>query len=128
MMNSTNETAAILIVDDCALNTLLLQTQLQLLGVSRVACASNGVEALEWLARHRCELVLTDCQMPRMDGMEMARQIHSADTDYEPPRIVALTAGDLEPSRSRCLDAGMQACYTRPLEMDDLAAILAQTI
>lgn len=125
MMNSTNDSAAVLIVDDCALNTLLLRTQLQFLGVSHVACASNGAEALEWLARHRCELVLTDCQMPHMDGVEMARRIHSGEAGYEPPRIVALTAGDLEPLRSDCLDAGMQACYARPIELGALAAILA---
>lgn len=126
MINPAPDTPAVLIVDDSVLNTLLLETQLKMLGVERVACAANGAEALQWLARHKCELVLTDCQMPLMDGMEMARQIRAADTELVQPRIVALTAGDLEPSRSQCLDAGMQACYIRPLELDDLAAILGQ--
>ncbi len=127
-MNPVTETPAVLIVDDCALNALLLQTQLSLLGVEQVACASNGVEALRWLAAHRCELVLTDCRMPQMDGLEMARQIRAADGGWEQPRIVALTAGDLEPARIECLNAGMQACYARPLEIDDLAAILGQGV
>jgi CheY-like chemotaxis protein len=126
MTNPAADTPAILIVDDCALNTLLLQAQLTLLGVPRVACARNGVEALEWLASHHCRLVLTDCQMPHMDGLEMTRQIRASDTQRDQPRIVALTADDVETSRPRCLDAGMQDCYTRPIALGELAAILGR--
>lgn len=123
-ITDTPASPAVLIVDDCALNTLLLETQLKMLGVSRIACAANGAEALQWLASHSCELVLTDCQMPLMDGLEMTRQIRAADSSWDQSRIVALTAGELEPSRLRCLDAGMQDCYARPIELDDLAALL----
>lgn len=118
---------SILIVDDSDVNTVLLDLQLKMLGVANVACASNGEEALRWLAAHPCQLVLTDCQMREMDGLEMTRRIRAADAGWQQPRIVALTAGDLEQSRTDCLAAGMQDCHTRPIELDDLAAIIGVT-
>jgi CheY-like chemotaxis protein len=123
-MTNPSVSPTILIVDDSDINTMLLDLQLKMLGVPNVARASNGVEALRWLAHNPCQLVLTDCQMPEMDGLEMTRKIRAADADWQQPRIVALTAGDLEQSRADCLAAGMQDCYTRPVELDDLAAIL----
>ncbi|GAB2838256.1 hypothetical protein GCM10027277_01400 [Pseudoduganella ginsengisoli] len=70
--------------------------------------------------------MLTDCQMPQMDGMEMTRQIRAADTVLDQPRIVALTAGDMDVSRPRCLDAGMEGCFARPIELEDLALLVGR--
>ncbi len=59
----------VLVVEDNAVNQLVVQAQLKRLGVEPV-CVSSGTAALEALARTPFDLVLMDCQMPAMDGFE----------------------------------------------------------
>jgi len=70
-------------------------------------------------------LVLTDCQMPVMDGYQLARAIRDAeqDTDRRTP-IVAITASTLQGSFDKCFDAGMDDALPKPVEMPRLEAMI----
>ena len=118
--------ATILVVDDNDMSRALVRLQLGRLGVGSVAEAADGVAALAWLAGHRCDVVLSDCQMPNMDGYTLARRIRAAEAGgaaHLP--IVALTASVMDDERARCLAAGMDGHVAKPTQLAGLRAALA---
>lgn len=120
----------ILVVDDYPPNRLLLDQQLRYLG-HRVVLANDGAAGLKaWLAG-RFDRVICDCNMPGMDGYEMARAIRLEERrrGQGPVRLLGCTADPgAEPAR-RCADAGMDACLLKPLGLSELAeALTAPTL
>jgi response regulator RpfG family c-di-GMP phosphodiesterase len=67
-----------------------------------------------------------DVQMPEMDGLEASRRIVNARKPENRPKIVALTADAMSEDRQKCFDAGMDDYLSKPVHMDDVAAILNQ--
>jgi PAS domain S-box-containing protein len=118
----------VLVVDDHPTNCRVLARQLGLLGFA-VETAGNGQEALERWRRGGIGLLITDCQMPVMDGYALARSIRQAEADRAhgkkspaPARlpIIAVTANTLAEAISACRDAGMDEVLTKPLELANL--------
>lgn len=110
----------VLIVDDHPANRLLISRQLVLLG-HQVLTAENGCNALQSWRKWRPDVILTDCSMPEMDGPEMARLIRLEDADVI---IIGITADAQASARARCLDAGMNDCLFRPVELLRLAEVI----
>jgi signal transduction histidine kinase/FixJ family two-component response regulator len=128
------ETAAaagelILVVDDHPTNRRLLVRQLAWLGYAAEAVA-DGTQALAcFLARRAADtphaLVITDCQMPEMDGYELTRRIREAEHGgRERARVLAFTANTLVEAADECHAAGMDDVLTKPIELKDLKAKL----
>ncbi len=113
----------ILLVEDNVLNRELVSIFLGQLQHT-VVCASNGVEALDWLARERFDLVLMDIQMPEMDGVEACRRIRNGAHGVNAPDvpIIAITAHAFEGSREKYLEMGMTDYISKPIELDRLQA------
>ncbi len=79
--------------------------------------AVNGVQAYEKCQAHAYDLILMDCQMPVMGGLEAARLIRKYENSngtHTP--IVAITANAMEGDRQQCLDAGMDDYLAKPLK------------
>ena len=112
----------ILAVEDNATNRKVALLQLRKLGYETGA-ATNGAEAIEAVKHGRYDLVLMDCQMPVMDGFEATREIRKREQGRR-TRIVALTAGALQSDEKLCLDAGMDAFVSKPVELNKLAELL----
>ena len=112
----------ILIVDDHPANRLLLNNQLSLLG-HQVAEAHNGQQALDLLEAHSYDLVITDCDMPVMDGLTLTRRIRQFGKGNQ-VKIFGLTANAQAEERIRCMQAGMDECLFKPLRLSQLDAIL----
>lgn len=110
----------VLLAEDNPVNALLVQTLLKREGCT-VELAGTGEEALAALARGRYDLVLMDMRMPGMDGPATARALRERE-DATP--IIALTANSFESDRRECLEAGMNAFLTKPLEPAALRAML----
>ena len=107
--------ATVLIVEDNATNTAILRRICGREGL-RVLCAEDGVEALEILSgADRIDLILMDCQMPRLDGYEATRRIRQMNAPTSQLPIVAVTAHALEEDRERCFDAGMDDFVAKPV-------------
>lgn len=113
----------ILVVDDHETNRLILRRQLQRLGC-RVTEAADGEEAMLFLEDEAFDLIITDCQMPVMDGIALTHAVRAADKTLP---IWGLTANAQSSERDRCLAAGMNECLFKPLLPADLKARLLQT-
>ncbi len=114
----------VLLVEDNRLNRALLAEMLKQLGceVVAVACAE---EALRRWDDERFDLALLDCQMPDMDGYQLARLLRSRREDVP---IVAVTADVSDGSRRRCLAVGMVDCLHKPVSVEALRACLASRL
>jgi CheY-like chemotaxis protein len=113
----------------------------------KVDVVSNGKEAVEAVRRQPYMVVLMDCQMPEMDGLEATQAIRTWEqngresrsardqdvhnTDGQPSAgghipIIAMTANAMEEDRQRCLDAGMDDFVSKPISSSIIAKVLAQ--
>ena len=113
----------ILLAEDNVVNQKLALRLLQQMGY-RADVASNGIEAIECIARQRYDVVLMDVQMPEMDGLEASRRITAKWKPNERPHIVAMTANAMQGDREACLAAGMDDYVTKPIRVDALVEAL----
>ncbi len=114
----------VLLAEDNAINARLAQRLLERLG-HQVTHVTDGARAVEAVAHGRWDAVLMDMQMPVLDGLEATRAIRVAEkgTGQHLP-IIALTANAMKGDDQICLDAGMDAYLTKPIDIDRLAAML----
>lgn len=114
-------TLRVLIADDLSFSRLLLKRQLATLGIMADE-ADNGETALHFLQQKEYDLLITDLNMPVMDGIELARQVRTFNTALV---IWGLTATAQEYERERCLSAGMNACLFKPITLSQLSQLLS---
>ncbi len=121
------EGTLVLLVDDHPTNRTLLLRQVHALGYAAEG-AENGIEALALWQSGRFSIVITDCNMPKMDGYELARSIRKIEADSGRPRmpVIACTANALEGERAICLAAGMDDCLVKPVALNLLLKKLDQ--
>ncbi len=115
----------ILVAEDHPTNRQVIQRQLTLLG-HVMETAEDGVQALAMWRAGGHGLLLTDCQMPEMDGMELARSIRAAEASGGGPRlpIVAITANATENEAQLCLASGMDDTLAKPVSLADLRRVV----
>ena len=115
----------ILVAEDHPTNRQVIQRQLTLLGHA-ADVAEDGTQALERWRERPYALLLTDCQMPEMDGFELTHAIRAEEAATGRPRlpIVAITANAMEGEAQKCLAAGMDASISKPLEIGQLRGVL----
>jgi two-component system, OmpR family, KDP operon response regulator KdpE len=107
----------ILIVDDEPQITRVLRTSLQSNG-HEVMVARDGVEALEMFLKAPPELVITDLAMPRMDGIELTREIR--ERSQVPVIVLSVRAQDA--AKVSALDEGADDYMTKPFSIQELMA------
>jgi len=112
------EGTLILVVDDHPVNRMLIERQVRALGYAEIS-ASDGREALKLWSSGRFRLVITDCNMPEMDGYELARSIRGIEetTRQERTTIIACTANALKGEAENCYAAGMDDYIAKPIEL-----------
>jgi len=117
----------ILVAEDNPTNQEVAGTMLRKLGFS-ADLVGNGLEALQALQQRAYDLLLLDCEMPEMDGYETARRIRDLRTGVRDPAIpiVAMTADAISGDRERCLQAGMNDYFAKPVEPRHLAEVLGK--
>jgi signal transduction histidine kinase/DNA-binding response OmpR family regulator len=116
----------VLLVDDNEVNQIVAVELLESLGL-RVDVASSGQDAVEAVQSGDYALVLMDCQMPGMDGYEATREIRRQLQGRKLP-IVAFTAHALAEERDKVQQAGMDDYLTKPIELEQLAAVLSRQL
>ncbi|TMK59286.1 MAG: GAF domain-containing protein, partial [Actinobacteria bacterium] len=116
----------ILLAEDNVVNQKLAIRLLEKLGY-RADIVANGLEALEAVERQTYDLLLSDVQMPEMDGLEATRQILERWPEGERPWIIAMTAEAMSGDRERCLAAGMNDYVAKPIRVDELVGAIKRT-
>jgi len=114
---------SILAAEDNEVNQLVLREMLEAEG-AELTCLNNGLEAVERLKQvgpGKFDIVLTDIQMPVMDGYEATRAIHALDPTMP---VIGITAHAMPEEKSRCLAAGMVAHVPKPVDIDALVDAL----
>jgi len=115
------EQIRLLVVEDNNVNQAVALGILENLGY-RADVVGDGHSALTGLTGKDYDVVLMDCQLPRMDGYEATRQIRRRDSavrNHDIP-IIATTAHALAGDREKCLAAGMNGYVAKPLNADAL--------
>lgn len=115
----------VLVVEDNPVNQMVARGFLDALGCACML-ADNGLQAVNILtAPHDYDIVLMDCQMPELDGLEATRQVraHEAGGSARIP-IVALTANAMVGDRESCLQAGMDDFLSKPFQREELKRVL----
>lgn len=113
----------VLVAEDNEINQKVILYQLRLLGYD-AELAHDGREALSrWQSGHYA-LLLTDLQMPNLDGYDLAVAIRRAEGSKGHLPIIALTANALKSEAQRCRQAGMDDYLTKPVLLDQLQSML----
>lgn len=112
---------SVLIVEDHSAGRYLLEQQLTFLG-HRTHSASEGQQALQILTEQQFDLVITDCNMPRLNGYQFTRQLRAREraTAEKSLPVWGLTATVQPGVLENCLEAGMNDCLFKPINLNVL--------
>jgi two-component system chemotaxis response regulator CheY len=112
---------AALIVDDSSVMRKIVERALRQAGLplSKVHEASSGVEALDLLKSERVQLILSDINMPMMDGLEFLRQLRSQDLAPDVP-VVMITTESSEEHVKEAIVAGAQGYIRKPFTAEQV--------
>jgi CheY-like chemotaxis protein/HPt (histidine-containing phosphotransfer) domain-containing protein len=114
----------ILLVEDTPINQKVILNQLKVLGYA-ADCVENGQEALDCLEQQQYDLVLMDCLMPVLDGYKTTKALRDREGSSRHTPIIAMTANAMKGDREKCLAAGMDDYISKPVDIDQLAAMLS---
>ncbi len=114
----------ILVAEDNHANQMVISHALQSFGYDyEIVC--DGSEAVQAVQREHFDLVLMDCQMPVMDGLQATRAIRDWQSDAQVRiPIVAVTASAIDGALEECLEAGMDGVISKPLDFRTLVQTL----
>jgi len=113
----------VLIVDDEPLLLEELQDSLELEDFE-VSTAGSVPEALEELKTSSFDAVVTDLKMPKVGGLELIR--HLNEVNYQ-GTVVVVSGHGAESSREDAMALGAAACFSKPLDIEDLISVLNQS-
>ncbi len=114
----------VLLVEDNEINREVANAILQQFGLTIIS-AENAEEALEKLEQHNFDMVITDIQMPGMDGYQLTQKIRLQEKWYRLP-IIAMTAHAMSGDREKCLQAGMNEYISKPIDPQKSYEVLSR--
>lgn len=114
------KTTKILTVDDSRSMRALLRVALLERGYD-VSEAEDGIEALEWLETNSADVIITDINMPRLDGFGLIEKVRSSSRHIDRP-ILVLTTESSDEKKKRARDAGATGWIVKPFDPEKLAA------
>jgi CheY-like chemotaxis protein len=115
----------VIIVEDDTQFRVALGLTLKRMGADVLAEISDGQAALEWLKSQHPDLILTDCQMPRLDGIALVRRLR-ARGDQTP--VIMISGQTEEQIIEIALEAGVSQYLAKPLSTPMLAAAIERTL
>ena len=121
-----NAELTILVVEDFADNRFMMRRLLEMSGY-QVLEAVDGRQAVELAESKRPDLILMDLSLPQLDGLDATRRIRELDGLAKIP-IIAVSAHDTNDFHADALAAGCNEYVTKPIDFDELEAILKKLL
>jgi len=118
-LGAQTEAYRVLLAEDNEFNRMLIERVLRTLNCE-VDLAPTGREAVRLFHQSKYDLVLMDCHMPDVDGLEATRQIRAVEGPNRRVPILAVTAGTVPGVRQACLQAGMDDFIAKPFSLSTL--------
>src|SRR3982751_2370626 len=116
-----------LIVEDSPMMRQLLVFALTRVKGLKVTEADDGVDGLRKLAAGKFDIILTDINMPIMDGLKLVKRVRSDATHKNTPIIIISTEGSQE-DRQRALQLGANAYITKPIQAPQVIATVKELL
>jgi two-component system chemotaxis response regulator CheY len=110
-----------LVVEDSPMMRQLLVFALARIKALRVIEADDGVDALRKLTTAKFDLVITDINMPVLDGLKLVKKIRTDEVHKDVPIMIVTTEGSAE-DRQRALQLGANAYITKPIQAPQVIA------
>ena len=120
-----NPLIRILLVDDNRVNQFLGKRLLKNIGIENVDLCSNGVDALTKIMEVRYDVLLTDIEMPGMNGYELSLAVR-AQKQEQPLLIIALTGNASDDDKAKATASGINVFITKPYSPEDLLTVLKE--
>ncbi|MDH5492162.1 MAG: response regulator [Myxococcales bacterium] len=112
---------ACLVVEDSAMMRQLLVFALARIKKLKVTEAEDGVDGLRKLAQGQFDLIITDINMPIMDGLKLVKRVRSDEKHKDVPIIIITTEGSTE-DRQRAMSLGANAYIAKPIQAPQVIA------
>lgn len=127
-LQRSNQSLSLMLVEDNVINQQVAMRWLNAAGHAVLLC-ENGREAIDALKTNEVDIILMDMQMPVMDGIEATKLIRAkeAETGKHVP-IIAMTANVMPGDKEKCLQAGMDAYISKPIQRETLFTTLAEVM
>src|SRR5690606_276695 len=116
-----------LIVEDSPMMRQLLVFALARIKNLRVTEADDGVDGLRKLASASYDIIVTDINMPIMDGLKLVKRVRSDPAHKDTPIVIITTEGSQE-DRQRALQLGANAYITRPIQAPQVIATVKELL
>lgn len=116
----------ILIVEDSPRNMRLIKMVLKA-GDYTLLEAADGEEALEITMREHPDLIMLDIQLPKIDGLEVARRLRKMEAFSQTP-IIAVTAYAMKGDMEKVIDAGCDAYLSKPIDTRQLPEVVVKML
>jgi putative two-component system response regulator len=125
--DNCRQVSKVLVVDDSEINLEIMKSQLKARGYT-VDTAENGKEALIKIAQNHYDLILTDLEMPEMDGYSLATEIRKMPSEKKRVPIIAVTANDFDLNENSAKAFGFNDYMLKPLEIGVLENKLSRIV
>lgn len=124
--NHNHKKLTVLVIDDQMANLIVMKLQLESLGHIVFTC-DKPYEACKIIENNTFDIVFTDCQMPLVDGYQIARiqRAHERGTQRH-QTIIACTANALNDEEFRCLQSGMDSVLIKPITLQNLSTAISE--
>jgi len=116
-----------LVVEDSPTMRQLITFALKRIPGSKVVEANDGIDALKKLSQNKIDVILTDINMPIMDGLKLVSMVRN-DPAYKTIPIIIITTEGADEDRKRGLALGANAYVAKPIQTQDLLNIVNQIL
>ncbi len=121
------EDMSVLLVDDSVLSRKFVRQILQAVGILRVIEANDGADALQALQRQKFDLVISDYNMPNIDGLELVEHIRQH-SDQPTVPVMMITSEQNDSRLAAIQSAGVSALCSKPLSYEMLKQLIQQLV
>ena len=116
-----------MVVDDSRMSRNLIKRVIENLGINKIVEADNGMRAIELMYEQTFDLIITDYNMPIMDGKELIEHIRHEENHANVPILMVSSESDLK-RLAAVRQAGVSAIFDKPFEVDEVRQIIARIL